>query len=42
VLVFPGRQFGDQEYRHIRISYLQPLPRIEEAVERMRQAIGRP
>jgi aminotransferase len=35
VLVFPGTLFGDLDNRHIRISYLQPLPRIEEAIDRM-------
>lgn len=35
VLLFPGSLFGDEEDIYVRISYLQPLERIEEAVERM-------
>ncbi len=35
VMVFPGTMFGDEETDHIRISYLQPLPLIEEAMERI-------
>lgn len=35
VLVFPGALFGDTADAYIRVSYLQPLDRIREAVERM-------
>jgi aspartate/methionine/tyrosine aminotransferase len=35
VMIFPGELFGDESGRYARISYLQPLPRIREAVERM-------
>jgi len=35
VLIFPGDLFGDDSGKYIRISYLQPLDRIQEAVERM-------
>ena len=35
VLVFPGALFGDTADAYIRISYLQPLDRIREAVDRM-------
>lgn len=40
VLLFPGSMFGDEDDIYVRISYLQPLPRIEEAVERMAQVIS--
>ena len=39
VLLFPGSMFGDENDIYVRISYLQPLPRIEEAVERMSKVI---
>ncbi|WP_116133415.1 pyridoxal phosphate-dependent aminotransferase [Tropicimonas sp. IMCC34043] len=32
VMVFPGTMFGDDSTDYIRISYLQPLPRIREAM----------
>ncbi len=35
VLIFPGSLFGDDSGDYIRISYLQPLPQIQEAVARM-------
>jgi aminotransferase len=35
VMVFPGTMFGDTSTDYIRISYLQPLPRIQEAMARM-------
>jgi aminotransferase len=35
VLVFPGTMFGDTSTDYIRISYLQPLPRIRDAMGRM-------
>jgi aminotransferase len=35
VMIFPGAMFGDDSDNYVRISYLQPLPRIKEAVERM-------
>lgn len=41
VLIFPGTLFGDEDDRYVRISLLQPMPRIEEAVRRMRQVIAR-
>jgi aminotransferase len=40
VLLFPGGMFGDEDDIYVRISYLQPLPRIEEAVARMAQVIA--
>ena len=41
VMIFPGSMFGDDSDRYVRISYLQPLPRIEEALERMRRFLQR-
>jgi aminotransferase len=35
VMIFPGELFGDDSGRYVRISYLQPLPRIRQAVDRM-------
>jgi aminotransferase len=35
VMVFPGTMFGDDSTDYIRISYLQPLPMIQEAFERI-------
>ena len=35
VMVFPGTMFGDPSTDYIRISYLQPLPLIREAMSRM-------
>ncbi len=35
VMVFPGSMFGDESTDYIRISYLQPLPMIQEAMERV-------
>jgi aminotransferase len=34
-MVFPGTMFGDDSTDYIRISYLQPLPMIQEAIERI-------
>ncbi|MFO7635165.1 MAG: hypothetical protein R6W76_21645 [Caldilinea sp.] len=39
VLIFPGSMFGDDSDKYVRISYLQPQPRIEEAVGRMQKFI---
>ncbi len=35
VMLFPGDMFGDPSSDYIRISYLQPLPLIQEAMERI-------
>ncbi len=35
VMVFPGMLFGDEDDRYIRISFLQPLERLREAVARI-------
>jgi len=40
VMLFPGTMFGDESTDYIRISYLQPLPLIKEAVERIRGFIA--
>ena len=34
-MLFPGTMFGDTSTDYIRISYLQPLPLIQEAMERI-------
>ena len=36
VMMFPGTMFGDHDPSYIRLSFLQPLPLIEEAVDRMK------
>ena len=35
VFVLPGRLFGDEADEHIRFSFLQPLPRLQEGVSRL-------
>jgi aspartate/methionine/tyrosine aminotransferase len=35
VMLFPGTMFGDGSTDYIRISYLQPLPLIQEAMDRI-------
>ena len=40
VMIFPGELFGDDSGKYVRISYLQPLPRIREAVDRMGRFMG--
>jgi len=39
VLVFPGTMFADPGAKHIRISLLQPMERIKEAVARIEMAL---
>jgi aspartate/methionine/tyrosine aminotransferase len=39
VLLFPGSLFGDDSDTYVRISYLQPLERIETAVARMARVL---
>ena len=39
VLVFPGSLFGDESGNYVRMSYLQPLERIKEGMERMAKVI---
>ena len=41
VLVFPGTLFGDKDDRYIRLSLLQPVERIREAVARLKDAKSR-
>jgi aminotransferase len=40
VLIFPGALFADPGDTHVRISLLQPIPRIEEAFARIEAARG--
>lgn len=40
VLVYPGTMFGDETGHYIRISLLQPLDRIQEAMARMQEMIS--
>lgn len=40
VMILPGTMFGDARKEHIRIGYLQPLPRIAEAIERMKKVLS--
>ncbi len=43
VAITPGRDFGfAAPDRHMRIAYTQPVPRLEEAVERIRRMLGTP
>jgi len=35
VLLFPGTLFGDKEDKYIRLSYLQPMNKIEEAMQKI-------
>ena len=39
VMVFPGDMFGEPDSDFIRISYLQPLPLIKEAMGRIKSFI---
>lgn len=41
VLVFPGTLFGDDDDRYIRISLLQPIERMKEAMQRIQAVKGR-
>ncbi|NNF14684.1 MAG: pyridoxal phosphate-dependent aminotransferase [Gemmatimonadetes bacterium] len=41
VMLFPGTMFGDESTDYIRISYLQPLPLIEEAMGRIADFVQR-
>ena len=41
VALTPGKDFGANEpERHVRIAYIQPVPRLEEAVARMRRFLS--
>ncbi len=39
VLLFPGTLFGDVEDKYIRLSYLQPINKIEESMKRIKKFI---
>lgn len=41
VMVFPGTLFGDHNDDFVRISLLQPMPKLHEAADRMTQAIAK-
>jgi aspartate/methionine/tyrosine aminotransferase len=41
VLVFPGTLFGDTDDRYIRLSLLQPMERMREAIDRIKAARDR-
>lgn len=41
VLLFPGSLFGDDSDLYTRVSYLQPLARIEEAMQRLADVVER-
>lgn len=40
VMIFPGTLFADEHKDHIRISLLAPLPKIAEAVERLKRFVA--
>ena len=40
VLVFPGTLFGDEEDKYIRLSYLQPINKIEESMNRIKNFVN--
>jgi aspartate/methionine/tyrosine aminotransferase len=39
VMIFPGSLFGDHNDDFVRISLLQPMPKLEEAAQRIEQAL---
>ena len=39
VLLFPGTLFGDEEDKYIRLSYLQPMNKIQEAMEKINNVV---
>jgi aminotransferase len=41
VMLFPGTMFGDHDPSYIRMSFLQPIGKIKDAVERMKSFIAR-
>jgi aminotransferase len=41
VLIFPGTAFGESGHKYLRISFLQPKERLEEAVERMKDTLAK-
>ncbi len=40
VLMFPGTLFGDEEDKYIRLSYLQPINKIQESMNRIKKFIN--
>jgi aminotransferase len=41
VMLFPGTMFGDHDPSYIRMSFLQPIDKIKDAVERMKGFIAK-
>ena len=39
-MILPGSMFGDDSDKYVRMSFLQPLARIKEAVGRMEEFIS--
>ena len=39
IMIFPGSLFGDHNDNFVRISLLQPIPKLEEAAARLEQAL---
>ena len=40
VMIFPGTLFADEHKDHIRVSLLAPLPKMAEAVERLKRFVA--
>jgi aspartate/methionine/tyrosine aminotransferase len=40
VMIFPGSNFGDHTDDYVRISLLQPVPKLEEATRRMAAVVA--
>ncbi len=40
VMIFPGTLFADEHKNHIRISLLAPMPKMEAAVQRLKEFVG--
>lgn len=41
VMIFPGSLFGDHNDHFVRVSLLQPMPRLREAAERMAKVLSK-
>jgi aspartate/methionine/tyrosine aminotransferase len=39
IMIFPGSLFGDHNDDFVRISLLQPIPKLTEAADRLEQAL---
>jgi aminotransferase len=40
VMAYPGTIYGDYVDNYVRLSLTQPVPKIEEAIERMRPLVA--